>query len=60
MKSLKNTLGINKNKKNINSLSSKLDLNAMKLIKGGEGEDYWPPAAPIQNPILPVLNILPN
>jgi hypothetical protein len=58
MKTLKNTLGINKTKKTINSISSILDLNAMIRIKGGEGEDpYWPPTGPV-NPdsILPIIN----
>lgn len=58
MKTLKNTLGINKTKKTINSFSSKLDLNAMIMIKGGDDDPidpYWPPAAPVTlNPILPV------
>lgn len=62
MKTLKNTFGINKNKKTINSFPGKLDLNAMIMIKGGEGEDdCWPPAA-LVNPdtILPVPNNLPS
>lgn len=64
MKTLKNTLGINKTKKQIHSFSSKLDLNAMIMIKGGDGDPidpYWPPPAPAsQDPIPPILNNLPS
>lgn len=49
MKTLKNTLGINKTKKTINSFSGNLDLNAMIKIKGGDEDpdDVWPPTAPV-------------
>lgn len=59
MKTLKNTLVNNKNNKTINSFSSKLDLSAMVIIKGGEGEDdFWPPTAPIViDPIIEDPNI---
>lgn len=65
MKTLKNTLGINKTKKQIHSFSGKLDLNAMITIKGGDGEPIndplWPPPAPAsQDPIPPILNNLPS
>ncbi|NOQ24528.1 MAG: hypothetical protein GQ564_04125 [Bacteroidales bacterium] len=68
MKTLKTIFVINKNKKTINSFSGKLDLNAMIMIKGGEGDpqddNYWPPPAPAApvtpDPILPVLNNLPS
>jgi hypothetical protein len=46
MKTLKNTFGNKENKKSINSFSDLLDINAMLLIKGGEGDpddDLWPP-----------------
>ena len=60
MKTLKNTLEIKKNKKTINSFSSKLDLNAMTMIKGGDEDPidpYWPPTGSENtNTILPVPN----
>ena len=46
MKTLRNIFGIEESKKTMNSFVSKLELNAMLMIKGGDGEDddYWPPA----------------
>ncbi len=45
MKTLKNIFGIEETKKTINNFSGKLDLHAMILIKGGDGDDddLWPP-----------------
>lgn len=46
MKTLKNIFGSNETKKTMNSFLSKLDLNAMILIKGGDADpedDLWPP-----------------
>ena len=44
MKTLKNIFGIKETKKSMNSFLSKLDLNAMIMIKGGDGDDdLWPP-----------------
>ena len=49
MKTVKNIFGIKETKKSMNSFSTKLDLNAMIMIKGGVGEDddLWPPKADI-------------
>jgi hypothetical protein len=47
MKTLKNIFGIKESKKSMNSFLTNLDLNAMIMIKGGDGEpendDFWPP-----------------
>jgi hypothetical protein len=46
MKTLKNIFGIEETKKTITNFSGKLDLNAMMMVKGGEGDpddDLWPP-----------------
>lgn len=54
MKTLKNTLGIEKNRKTINSFSSNLDISVMIIIKGGDGDPIdplWPPAGPVIFPI---------
>ncbi len=43
MKTLKNILGISESKKSMHNFLNKLDVNAMIRIKGGEGDDMWPP-----------------
>jgi hypothetical protein len=46
MKTLKNTFGNKENKKSMNNFSDILNISAMILIKGGEGDpddDLWPP-----------------
>ncbi|MBU8891265.1 MAG: hypothetical protein KOO66_00690 [Bacteroidales bacterium] len=46
MKSLKNIFETKETKRTMNSFLNKLDLNAMIMIKGGEGDnddDLWPP-----------------
>ena len=46
MRTLKNIFGIEESKKTMNSFVSKLDLNAMLMIKGGNDDDLWPPLPP--------------
>jgi len=47
MKTLKNTFGTKRNKKSLNNFSESLNINAMGLIRGGDGtpqdDDLWPP-----------------
>jgi hypothetical protein len=46
MKTLFNTFGNKENKKSMSNFSDILNINAMLLIKGGEGDptdDLWPP-----------------
>lgn len=45
MKTLKNMFRTEQTKKSMNNFSTKLNLNAMSLLKGGIGEDddLWPP-----------------
>ena len=47
MKTLKNIFGIEEPKKSLSNFFNQLDLNAMLMIKGGDGDDdYWPPTDP--------------
>ena len=45
MKTLKNIFGIEETKKSMNNFFNRLDINAMIMIKGGDGDDddLWAP-----------------
>ena len=52
MKTLRNIFGNDETKKSMDNFSTELDLNAMLMIKGGDGDnddDLWPPTVPPGN-----------